>query len=280
MKPKFIDSHAHVQFADYDADREEVIKKALAAGVWMINSGSDLSNSAGAVELAEKYEEGVYATVGIHPSESAKLHGREDWQRSLRMLAENPKCVAVGECGLEYFSDTDNKGEQKELFIKQMEISDEVKKPLVIHCRDAYDDLYGILKENENLLLANRPALMHFFSGMERDAERFLDMGFVFSFGGATTFSSRRAGGEAGSSKPNKTNFGPLIKKLPLSAILLETDCPYVTPEPYRGKRNEPSFVTYVAMKMAEIKGVSVEKLAEATTENALKFFAIDGASR
>ncbi|MFA4999143.1 MAG: TatD family hydrolase [Parcubacteria group bacterium] len=275
-RTKFVDSHAHVQFSEYDADRDEVIEKALNAGVWMVNSGSDLENSESAVKLAEKYESGVYATVGIHPSENSQLTTYNSQvptlNSQLATLALSPKVVAIGECGLEYFPDTsgEEKESQAELFIDQIDLANKVGKPLVIHCRDAYEDLYRIIENNEGRLLNEFPALMHFFSGTPEDARKFLEMGFVFSFGGAATFPP----------KPNKTDFVSLVKELPLSSILLETDCPYVTPEPIRGKRNEPLFVTYVAEKLAEIRGIPSDELAEATTENALKFFAIEKASR
>ncbi len=272
MKPKLVDAHAHTQFDDYNEDRDEVISRALGAGIWMVNAGADLENSRAAVELAEEYKEGVYATVGIHPSEkSADIHGRELWQK-MESLAKREKCVAIGECGLEYFEETTKKDKelQAELFLSQINLAKEIKKPLVIHCRDAYEDLYGILKENESALSPESPALMHFFSGTTEDADRFLEMGFVFSFGGAATFPP----------KPGKTDFISLIKRLPIEAILLETDCPYVTPVPIRGQRNEPSYIVHTAKKVAEIKDLSEEELAEATTKNALRFFAIGGASR
>jgi TatD DNase family protein len=297
-KPKLIDSHAHTQFSDYDGDRREVIERALGAGIWMVNSGADMDSSEKAVKLAEQYKEGVYATVGVHPSEkSAKIHDREFW-RKLGELAKSGKCVAVGECGLEYFPDTsaDDKRLQAELFEYQINLANEIGKPLVVHCRDAYDDLYEILKKNGNKLIPERSALMHFFSGTVEYADRFLEMGFVFSFGGAATFTPKPgktslAEGPASTSlrgesptclapRRRRADFISLIKRLPIEAILIETDCPYVTPVPLRGQRNEPSFVVHVANKIAEIKGISEREAAEATTENALRFFAIDGPSR
>ena len=274
--PKLVDSHAHMQFADYDEDRAQVIQRALDEGIWIVNAGSNLENSKSAIKLADEYEDGVYATVGIHPSEAEEGFNKE----KMRLLASHPKCVAIGECGLEYssrvrlaeigFSEMDNKEAQAELFTHHINLSHETNKPLVIHCRDAYEDLYEILKRSEGLLIKNRPALMHFFSGTTADAEKFLKLGCIFSFGGAVTFPP----------KPNQTDFISLIKMLPMQAIVLETDCPYVAPEPFRGKRNEPSYITYVAEKIAEIKGVSLQEITEQTTENALKFFAINEAVR
>jgi TatD DNase family protein len=275
MKLRLIDSHAHAQFSDYDEDRDEVIERALNAGVWMINAGANLASSEKAIELAEKYDKGVYATIGVHPSEKSDDFNLD----KMRSLAASSKCVAIGECGLENpFHQgsieeenlSNNKKEQAELFVRHIDFSRETNKPLVIHCRDAYQEIYEIIADNKDKLVSGRPALMHFFSGTVEMAEKFLDFGFVFSFGGATTFPQRS----------NKTDFISLIKKLPLKAILLETDCPYVTPVPLRGKRNEPLYVTYIAEKIAEIRGINAEKLAESTTENALNFFAIEGPNR
>jgi len=279
MKPKLVDAHAHTQFDDYNEDRDEVISRALGAGIWMVNAGADLENSKAAVELAEKYNEGVYATVGIHPSETSNFKFPIS---KLRDLAESPKCVAIGECGLEYSEKTTKKDKelQAELFLSQINLAKEVKKPLVIHCRDAYEDLYGILKENESALLPESPALMHFFSGTTEYADRFLEMGFVFSFGGAATFPPKPGKTSLAEGSPRRADFASLIRRLPISAILLETDCPYVTPVPMRGQRNEPSYVVHAAKKVAELKDLSEEELAEETTKNALRFFAIGGASR
>ncbi len=289
MNPRLIDAHAHMQFPAYDADREEVIQRALAARVWVVNAGSSLMSSEQAIHLAEKYDAGVYATAGIHPSYAknnlySKYQGDdmqsvtsdisedrdiEDFnEEKMRSLIQHPKCVAIGECGLEYFPDTLNKSLQAELFIKHIELSYELKKPLVIHCRDAYSDLYDILIKYQNKLVAKTPALMHFFSGTESDALKFLELGCVFSFGGAITLPA----------KSGKTDFISLIKKIPLDAMFLETDCPYVSPSPIRGRRNEPINIFYIAEKIAEIKGTTAEKVAEATTNNAMKFFAINKA--
>ena len=272
--PKLIDAHAHTQFVDYNEDRAQVIQRALDNGIWIVNAGSNLENSKIAIKLAEEYEKGVYATVGIHPSEAGEGFNKE----KMRLLVSHPKCVAIGECGLEYpsrvrlaeigFSEIDNKEEQVELLAHHINLSYETGKPLVIHCRNAYEDLYEILKKNENSLIKDRPALMHFFSGKIADAEKFLELGCIFSFGGAVTFPL----------KSNQTDFASLIKMLPIQAIVLETDCPYVSPEPFRGKRNEPLHITYVAEKIAEIKGVSLQEIAEQTTKNAIKFFAINEA--
>ena len=258
MKPLLIDSHTHIQFSAYDEDRNEVIDRTLKQNIWIINSGSNSHNSENAVLLAEKYENGVYATIGVHPSETEVF----DEQKMIE-LALSPKVVAIGECGLEYIHEY-NAEAQKALFESQIIFADKTKKPLVIHCREAYEDAYQILFSHKNIL-NERGGLMHFFSGTIDEAKKFLNLGFYFSFGGAITFPK----------KLNGADFEELLKMLPLDRILLETDAPYVAPVPYRGKRNESIYITEVAKKAAEIKGMAIEKISEATTENAMRIFAI-----
>jgi TatD DNase family protein len=287
-RAKLIDSHAHVESSDYDADRGQVIQRTLDADIWMVNSGSSLESSKKVVSLAMDYESGVYATVGVHPMEAvseireleikseSEINGYiEKTIDALTNLIDNPKCVAIGECGMERSSDENYSSPiyrqtQGKLFIAQIELANKFKKPIVVHCRDAYDDVYSLIKEHRDKLLPDRPGLMHFFSGSQEQAERFLKMGFVFSFGGAITFPVR----------PNKTDFTSLIKTLPIEAILLETDSPYVSPVPLRGQRNEPLNVRYVAEKIAEIRRVGVEDIAQATTRNAMRLFAMDRPNR
>lgn len=274
-KPKFIDSHAHVQFSAYDEDREEIIKKAFAVGVWMINSGSNSKNSADAVKLAERYDQGVYATIGIHPSHAGKetteiteYSGTEAFdENKMTKLAISPKVLAVGECGLEYFREFDA-ASQKKLFEEHINFARKIDKPLVIHCRNAYRDVYNILRANKNLL-NKRGGVMHFFSGSADEAREFLDIGFNFSFGGAITFPKKSKGAD----------LKGLAEALPLERILLETDAPYVSPVPYRGKRNEPAYIVETAKRLAEIKKIPLEDVIAATTENTRRIFAIGGIS-
>ena len=275
-KPFLIDSHTHLQFSAYDDDRAEVLNRALERNIWVINAGSNSMNSEAAVKLAEKYEKGVYATIGTHPShagsklkvESEKLEedaGYEDFdEEKMTRLAASPKVVAIGECGLEYFREYDAEA-QKILFEKHISFAHKVNKPLVIHCREAYGDTYDMLADNRNIL-NGRGGLMHFFSGTFEEARKFLDLGFYFSFGGAITFPKKKEGG---------ADFEELMRTIPLDRILLETDAPYVAPVPHRGERNESSYVAEVAEKAAEIRGISTEALAETTTENAMCLFAI-----
>ncbi len=274
---KIVDSHTHVQFPQFNKDRDEVIQRALDAGIWMINVGADMESSKKAVELAEKYKEGVYAAVGVHPHEAEK-NLIPELVEGLRNLAKNPKVVAIGECGLDYYNRqptpssraklatgqaTDNqqqknKQEQKELFLEHIRLAKEVDKPLMIHCRDAFEDLIKILSTFPFLLSSSN--VIHFFTGTLNDAKQLLELGFYFTFGGLITYNRQ---------------FDEVIKFIPLDRILAETDAPYVTPEPYRGHRNEPLYVFEVAKKIAEIKNIPFEEFCERVVENNRKVFKI-----
>ncbi|MBI2451330.1 MAG: TatD family hydrolase [Parcubacteria group bacterium] len=280
--PKFFDAHTHLNFSDFDKDRDEIIKKTLLKDIWMVNVGSDKISSAGAVSIAQKYEAGVYAAVGIHPDS-----GEDYVQDFYKKLSQNPKVVAIGECGLDYaffvrkrrerqqkrasaeaeseggFSDADitiKKERQKELFIRQIKLAEEVGKPLMIHCREAFADLIKILDSFFIIHHLGNPGILHFFSGSLEDAKRLLEMGFSFSFGGVITFTR---------------DYDEVIKFIPMDKILLETDAPFISPEPLRGKRNEPVNVELVAQKIAEIKNLDLTEAAKQTTENARKIFGI-----
>jgi len=288
MKNLLTDTHAHVNFNDFKDDSKEVIKRALDENIWMINVGAESKTSERAVKMAEEYEEGVYAAVGLHPShlveqdveykeneEIVKYKSKpEEFDYGFYLnLAKNKKVVGIGECGLDYYHNPENKilkiksqnwkEKQREVFIKHLELAKEVNKPIIIHCRDAHDDLLKILH------LAVKPPSggMHFFTGNLEQAKKYIDLGFYISFSGVITFPPlRRAGANA---------YNDVIKNIPLEKILIETDCPYVAPVPHRGKRNEPQYVKYVAHKIAEIKGVSFEEVEEQTTKNAKKLFII-----
>lgn len=284
MIPKYFDIHSHLNFADFDKDREEVIKRTLDNGVWAIVVGTDFESSKKAIEIAEKYD-GIFASVGLHPTDT----GNEIFDiEKYRKLALHPKVVAIGECGLEFAKFAKDspwlirQGEslavdfkrQKELFIKHIELSKESNKPLIIHCREAYDEMIGILTDFYSLLSVFYPGNMHFFSGNWEQAKKFLDLGFTFSFAGPITFppSSRlqRGFGRAGAG-----DYDEVIRNASLDKIMAETDCPFAAPVPHRGKRNEPLYVKEVVKKIAEIKGISESEAAEATTSNALRFFKI-----
>ncbi len=254
---KLVDAHTHVQLPQFDKDRDEVIKRALDAGVWMINAGADRESSIKGVELANKYSEGVYTTVGQHPTEGGAGFDYEIFKN----LAGDPKVVAIGECGLEYYRDRGqdeaDKQFQKDLCVKHILLAKEVKKPLVVHCREAFGDLIDIFVSQQTNL-NTLPGVIHFFTGTMADVKQLLDLGFYFTFGGLITF---------------RRDFDEIIKYIPLDRIMVETDAPYVAPVPYRGKRNEPAYVIEVAKKLAEIKGISFEEVCEQTTENVKKVF-------
>lgn len=259
-----IDTHTHVNFDAFKDDCKEVIGRALAENIWLINVGSDFETSKRAVDIANEYKEGVYAAVGVHPTDTA---GEVFDEEKFLELAKNEKVVAIGECGLDFFSVesgivSEEKQRQRDLFIKHIELSKKVGKPLVIHCRDAHDDLLEVLN-SKSYILNSPPGVMHFFGGAGawENVQKYLDMGFYISFSGVVTFP--------------KYSHSEDVKRLPLDRILIETDAPYVAPVPMRGKRNEPSYVKYTAQKIADIRGISLEELAEQTTQNARTLFGI-----
>ncbi|MEK7520709.1 MAG: TatD family hydrolase [Patescibacteria group bacterium] len=271
-----IDSHSHIQFSAYDHDRDSVIKRMKDAGVKTIAVGTTALTSALAVDVAAYHRGDVWATAGFHPAHAAfRWHHdkkelatavREKFNiNQLKEFALAPEVVAIGECGLDYYrtKEEEEKNEQKNIFIAQLKLAMELKKPLMIHCRpsaktaDAYDDLYGILKPEAAKL---KGANLHFFAGSVETAKKFLALGFYFSFGGVITFSR---------------DYDEVVKYLPLENILLETDAPYVAPVPFRGTRGEPVHVVFVAEKAAALRGLSKEEIAEATAENAKKLFAL-----
>jgi TatD DNase family protein len=288
---RFFDSHTHINLAAFSTDAEEVTRRALDAGVWFVNVGTQKDTSRRAVEIAREYKEGIYATVGIHPVHTSKSFHDEDelgggeaakafTSRGEKFdhdyysgLARDPKVVAIGECGLDYYrSATSDTGQatrekQKQVFIQHIELAHEVGKPLMIHCRAAFADLIEILVACRTSLVADAPGIVHFFSGTLEDAKKLLDMGFSFTFGGAVTFPPRKGGKEGA--------YDAIVRMLPMEGILSETDAPYVAPLPYRGKRNEPAYVVEVVKKLAELKGVSVEEMARVTFENARRIFGV-----
>ena len=288
MKNLLIDTHAHVNFNDFKDDSKEVIKRALDENIWMINVGAESKTSERAVKMAEEYKDGVYAAVGLHPShlveqnveykengEIVKYKSKpEEFDYDFYLnLAKNKKVVGIGECGLDFHGVENQASEklkveslkerQKEIFIKHLELAKEVNKPIIIHCRDAHNDLLEIF----NLAVKPPSGVMHFFTGNLEQAKKYIELGFYISFSGVITFPPRK--GEIVGA------YDEIIKNIPLEKILIETDCPYVAPVPHRGKRNEPQYVKYVAHKIAEIRGVSFEEVAEQTTKNAKKLFGI-----
>lgn len=250
-----VDTHAHLNFKDYESDCDEVVKMAFKNGVWIINAGANFETSKKAVELAEKYPQGVFAAVGLHPSEIAN---EEFSYEKYKELALSEKVVAIGEIGLDYFrlknNDSEIKEKQKEIFIRQIELAAELKKPVSIHCRYAHNDVLEIL----NFKLKG---VIHCFTGTGEQAKRYRELGFKLAFNGIITFSR---------------DYDEILKETPIEDILLETDCPYLAPVPYRGRRNEPSYVVETAKKLAEIKNLPFEEAAEKTFKNAAEVFKIE----
>jgi len=256
------DSHAHLNFKAFNNDYPKIIKKCLEENLWLINVGSKYETSQRAVEIASEYEKGVWAAVGLHP-----IHVEDEvfnYQKYLALAKNSDKVAAIGETGLDYYRITNNelgiKNLQKEVFKKQIELAMELNKPLIIHCRNAYDDVINIL--NSYFLIHNSKlkGVVHCFSGNAQQAKQFLDLGFYLGFTGIITYTS---------------GYDAIVKDMPLEKILIETDCPYLAPVPRRGQRNEPIYVKYTAQKIAKSRNLPVEKIAEQTFRNALRLFKI-----
>ncbi len=282
-KPKLIDTHAHINFNPYKDDGDEVVKKTLKENVWFINVGSQYSTSKRSIKYAEKYKQGVYAAVGLHPIHVNKGGFETEWDGEVverefeeldlekyRKLLEHQKTIALGEIGLDYFEDIteEAKEKQKTVFMQQLDLARQMDKPVILHCRKAYNDLLDLL-EMFNFGCAGCPmscsssklrGVVHSFMGRWSQAEKFLEMDFHISFTGLITYAR---------------DYDKVIKNTPLDRILIETDSPYLTPVPYRGKRNEPAYVKYVAEKIAEVKGLEYKEVAEQTTKNARELFGI-----
>ncbi|MGO8796837.1 MAG: TatD family hydrolase [Candidatus Sulfotelmatobacter sp.] len=260
----FVDSHAHLDGARFDADREAVIARARAAGVETIvaiGNGDGPDQVDCGIRLAEKYDF-IYATLGIHPHE-ARLADEAAYER-MAGLARHPKVLAWGEIGLDYFYDHSPRDEQKTVFIRQMELAAAAKLPIVIHCRpsdgsdNAWEDCLGLMQQN--WLPKGLGGILHCFTGNWPQAKRALDMGFMISFAGNLTF-------------PKAQQIRDAALEVPLERILIETDCPYLAPVPHRGKRNEPAFVAHTAQKLGELRGLTAEEVGILTTRNFYNFF-------
>ncbi len=278
-----IDTHAHVQFAAFKGEEEATIKRALDNDVWVVNVGTQIDTSRAAVELLKKFPENVYAAVGLHPTHTFKHQYHDEEEVSFKTrdevfdyeaykeLAQNDRVVGIGECGLDYFrlpEDLDHeqvKQKQREAFLQQVKLAVELDKALCIHCRpsqgtqDAYEDILDIIKQTKQ----ETPSLrfeIHCFTGNLETAKKFVELGGYIGLNGIITFDKTGRSEE-------------VVKDLPLEAIILETDCPYLTSVPHRGKRNEPAYVEFVAKKIAEWKNKTFEKVAEVTTNNATQLF-------
>ena len=264
MNQKLIDVHSHLQLPEYDADRAAVIARMKEAGVKTITVGIDFETSRQALALAGAYSNDLWATVGVHPINTHKPFDRV----AFVALAQHPRVVAIGECGLDYYRmihDAPVRVQelQKKIFIEQIRIAHEVKKPLMVHCRpskgtnDAYDDLIALFMNYESCIMN---PVVHFFVGSPRIAEKLLTLGCYFTFGGVITFAR---------------DYDEAIRIIPLERIMLETDAPYVAPDPYRGRRNEPLYVKEVVEKLAQLKQVKSGEVAAYTTLTANTVFGI-----
>jgi TatD DNase family protein len=281
---RLIDTHAHVNFKKFSDDAEEVILNSLNNDTGMILVGTDYKTSKRALDLANKYERAVYAAVGLHPvhledineegedgREVTRVRAEEFNYENYEKLASFEKVVAIGEIGLDYHhlklnSDLERaKKKQKEVLLEQLLLARRLGLPAIIHCRVAHDDLLKTLKEfreeNKDLIQPGQEwGVLHCFSGDENLAWQYFQLGLLVSFTGIITFSRQ---------------WDDLIRKMPIDKFMVETDCPFMTPEPYRGHRNEPVLVAYVAERIAAIRGTDVDKIAEASTANASRLFKI-----
>jgi len=249
-----VDTHAHLQWASFDKDREKVVDRARKVNVkHIVNIGFNLEGSRKAIELAKKHQ-GLYATIGIHPHNASQLN--EAVLDKLTKLSENPKVVAIGETGLDYYRNLSPRDAQKKAFEAQLLLAKKLELPVAIHDREAHADTLKLLSKFKDKI----KGVMHCFSGSKEMAEQYVKFGFYISFAGPVTF-------------PNSHRLQKIAKEIDLDKILLETDSPWLAPQNMRGKRNEPAFLPYIAEKTANLRGISVDALAEATTENAKEIF-------
>lgn len=253
-----IDTHSHIDMIEGES-LDSIIFRAKENGVEkIILPSTDRSSFEKVIEIADKFKE-VYCALGIHPTEFKEISD-EDFEKIIE-LSNYPKVVAIGECGLDYYWDKtpERATTQKEVFLRQIEIANQIKKPLMVHDREAHKDSFDLITQN---LDADVPVIMHCFSGSLEFAKECLKKGFYLALGGVVTFK-------------NAKKMHEVAKNIPLERLLLETDAPYLTPEPYRGKQNEPAYVRFVAEKIAEIRGISFDEVAQITTQNARKVFNI-----
>lgn len=250
---KLVDTHCHLDFPDFDQDRKQVIERARNQGLdYIINIGSSIEGSKKSLELSQQYDF-IYAAVGLHPHEADKFN--QQTKDVLEELARKDKVVAIGETGLDYYKNYSKAENQKSLFISLIQLAKDLSLPLVIHNRQAQEDVLRILKQ-----ALPQKAVVHCFSGDERFLKECLELGLFISFTCNITY--KKAQG-----------LRALVKLVPLDRLMLETDAPFLPPEGFRGKRNEPLYVKYLAQEVAKIKEISVDEVARVTTENAREFF-------
>ncbi len=284
---KLLDAHSHINFRAYADDAEEAIARANEQGIGMLAVGSQYVTSESAIAMAEKHDD-MWAVVGLHPTNLVSSHEDEnelapgavrestfDTEKYRALAKSSKKIVAIGECGLDYFhmdipgiTLEELKHRQKEAFRAHLDLALELSLPVMIHCREAHDDLADILEEYDKAGKRVRGNI-HCFTGTWKEAQRYLALDMCISFTGVITFKPKKAEVERGETLQD------VVKLVPLEKMLVETDCPYLAPEPYRGKRNEPAYVHYVAAKVAELKGIDVSEVERQTLANAKNLFRI-----
>ncbi|MFW6048649.1 MAG: TatD family hydrolase [Candidatus Bipolaricaulota bacterium] len=254
---RLIDSHAHLTSGQYDEDRKEVISRARREGVGVLEMGVDLPTSELSVELGERYD-GIFSAVGFHPHEAR--HFADDSLERLRRLADSTAVKAVGEIGLDYYRDLSPRDVQKEVFVNQLGLAEELDLPVSIHNRESTEEMLMTMESLDSL----PEGVIHSYSGGYELALEFIELGFHLGISGPLTFKGEES-------------FRRAVGRVPLEKLLVETDSPYLTPQPHRGKRNEPIYVKYIAEAIAQSKGTSVDEVCRVTTENARRLFEIDG---
>jgi len=259
---ELVDSHAHLDDRRFNKDRDKVIARAAQTGViQIITIGTDLGSSQAAVDLARAHQ-GIYATVGVHPHDARTVDART--LAALRVLCRRrPHVVAVGETGLDFYRDLSPRDVQRRVFGQQLDIADQMNLPVVIHDRDAHDEVLDTLTDwVRRRRTAGPPGVIHCFSGDAAQAQRAVELGFYVGIDGPVTY-------------PHARKLAEVVRAVPLSRLLVETDCPYLTPQQHRGQRNEPAYVRLVAQRIAELRGLSLAEVARVTTTNARLLFGL-----
>lgn len=259
---ELVDSHAHIDFPQFQEDREAMLERARAAGVsalLAIGTGPGPEKLDAALPFADKYE-WIYASIGVHPHEARQV--TPEHLSQLSELAKHPKVIAWGEIGLDYYYDHSPRETQESVFRQQLVLAREAKLPIIIHCRDAWEDCLQILEEVWRA--TGLGGILHCFTGTIEEARRGMECGFMISFAGNSTF-------------PKTQNIRDVAREIPLDRILIETDAPFLAPQPYRGKRNEPAYVAEVARTLVSVRNLSPEEFAAATTANFRRFFHLTG---
>lgn len=277
MKPKLIDSHCHLHFPAYGEKIDDVLRRMSESDVWAVTVGTTAKTSKAGIDFAQQHEN-VFATVGHHPehltsSYEDEYEGADDPfdLDKLRNLAKDPKVVSIGETGLDFFRIDEDRDRQEaeqlqeDVFRQHIALAEEADKPLTIHCRDAGERFISIIKDEKAQGRKIR-GVMHCYTGDWEEAQKLLDLGLFISFTGIITFGVKK------SADPEK-HVHRVIERMPLDRMMIETDAPWLAPEPHRGTQNEPVFVEYVARKIAELRGMEYEEIASITTENAIRFF-------